>query len=136
MTCQIHAILITIALLGGGCRAKIINGKEVHKYPNGNIQLEYTYSKGVLTGPYKSYYENGQLRSEGEYLNGDLNGVYKTYTPKGQLATEEIYQAGMLSYQKIYWQAIPYEGGFLFVSNTGYEKIKNGQYIDSGNPHS
>ncbi len=114
-----------------GCQGQTKNGKEELKFSNGKVEFEYNYKNGILNGSYKAFYENGQLRAEGQYLNGSLNGRFKTYTKEGKLATEEEWKSSTLFNQRIFWQPIPFNDKvFLFVSDVGFVRVKNGVYVE------
>jgi hypothetical protein len=123
-------IVLTLLFIIPSCHGQQKNGKEELKFSNGNVQFENNYKNGVLNGPYKAFYESGKLRSEGQYLNGYLNGIFKTYTKEGRLATEEEWKSSSMFYQKIFWQPIPFDDqNFLFVSDTGFVRMKNGRFV-------
>ena len=75
------------------------NGKEIYKYPNGNISYRGNIQDGLMHGFIESFYENGDLRFKEYHENGELiRGV--SYFNK----TENTYDASVY---------IPYpEGGY------------------------
>jgi len=129
--------LLTFTLIINNCQCQTKDSLQEFKYTNGQTQFSYTYRFGVLNGPYKSFYETGVLWGKGNYINGQLNGQFITYTPEGKLAMEEEYQDGKLTYQKVYWEEVPYTAKeFLFSSDKGFVTVKDGKYVtlDSKTP--
>jgi antitoxin component YwqK of YwqJK toxin-antitoxin module len=73
------------------------NGKNVFKYPNGNIASEGTMRDGKPDGYWKTYYENNILKSEGNRKDFDLDSTWKFYDEKGKLTLEINYKKGKKS---------------------------------------
>jgi len=63
-------------------------------FKNGKPSTEYTYDKGNLSGPSKSYNEEGFVTSEGNYVNNDEDGEWKEYDAMGKLLKKVIYKNG------------------------------------------
>jgi antitoxin component YwqK of YwqJK toxin-antitoxin module len=64
-------------------------------YPNGAVQSEGSFTRGLLSGPYKTYYSNGQIEVE---VLADKNGRgrYRSYYASGKLQTESTYVSAPL----------------------------------------
>jgi antitoxin component YwqK of YwqJK toxin-antitoxin module len=54
-------------------------------HPNGVLEREATYDKGVLHGPYREYREDGREWALGEYANGKQANLWAVYRLDGSL---------------------------------------------------
>jgi len=73
-------------------------------------------------------------------INGKIFGEVKSYTPEGKLATIEVWDTAASPHLKnkmvsrlvteiVFWEDIPAERHkYLFVSESGYYRVKNGVY--------
>lgn len=52
------------------------NGKHIVFYPNGNIDREFAYKKGLVHGEIRSYDSDGTLVSLSNYVNGITDGPF------------------------------------------------------------
>lgn len=66
--------------------SKPYTGKCVVYYQNTrDIHYSFTFEKGILNGPFKSYFRNGKVEYAGNYLNGELAGEFKKYDENGEI---------------------------------------------------
>lgn len=63
-------------------------------HPNGRIESEMTYKKGMLDGPYFSFYPDGKLHQEKFFKNGKLDGLFKAFDEQGILYFDICYKDG------------------------------------------
>lgn len=60
-------------------------------YKNGSPSIEYTLTKGVLTGKRTEYYFNGKVKTDEDYEFGNQVGLSKAYYSSGKIQAEENY---------------------------------------------
>lgn len=114
---------------------------ETNKNMNGQVIMTTTFVNGIEHGPYKMYYDDGTLEAEGNNVNGKIFGEVKSYTPAGKLAKIEVWDTVPNPYtgdnkmmsrlvdEIVYWEEIPAEyHKYLFVSDSGYYRVKGGVY--------
>ena len=63
-------------------------------FPDGKIQSEAHFRKGVMHGVTRSWYADGQVRSESTFLDGVLDGAMAQWWGNGQLQSEKRYSNG------------------------------------------
>ena len=69
---------------------KPFTGKIVQKHENGQTQIEYSYTKGKLSGSTKVFDENGKIERALSFENGKLSGTQKIFHPNGQIYREFV----------------------------------------------
>ena len=88
-------------------------------YPNGQIQLEGTYSSfdkeikekslwcnyktNTKEGEFKKWYENGLLESKTNYKKGLRHGLHEYWYPSGKRESVQNYKNGQKDGQCIWW---------------------------------
>ncbi len=63
-------------------------GKLVNKFPNGNLQSEVFYKKGLKEGKERQWYADGKLNVERFYDRGIKTGIHKSWWENGSLKFE------------------------------------------------
>ncbi len=74
---------------------KVLHGKYVMRYGNGQLCAEAEYRYGVLHGAVRVYHEDGALAGTGQYVNGELDGEWIAYWHDGSITHHEIYDKGV-----------------------------------------
>lgn len=151
MTARYILIVIPTALIFSITSCKSQNKKsentikvdttvETNKNMNGQVIMTTTFVNGIEHGPYKMYYDDGTLEAEGNNVNGKIFGEVKSYTPAGKLAKIEVWDTTANPYMDnemmsslvdeiVFWEEVPAEyDKFLFVSDSGYYRVKGGVF--------
>ena len=76
---RLFILIIGIAFVGCGSEDVIIKTY----FPNGVLESEVTYTKGVKNGSFTYYWENGFREREGVFLNDTLDGTLIHYSANG-----------------------------------------------------
>ena len=63
-------------------------------YPNGILQSENKYKKGILNGKTATYYPNGNLNYVGLYVNDKKDGTWYFYLEDGSEGKEVQFKDG------------------------------------------
>ena len=100
------------------------NGKCIYFKPNGDTTLVEFYTKGLLSGPKKTYYPNGQLEREINYLNGVFEGKFKIYSAEGKLVDNLVFKAGKKDGSQKYF----YNEGSLMRTENWAAGVKDGEF--------
>jgi uncharacterized protein len=66
-------------------------------HPDGSLQRESNFRKGIPEGPWMQYFPNGQLMDSVGYKNGMKDGVYRKYHANGYLQLEGLYNENLAS---------------------------------------
>jgi antitoxin component YwqK of YwqJK toxin-antitoxin module len=75
---------------------KIVDGKRIYYYPNGNKKIVTEYKNGKKSGKSITYYESGAIEIEGEYRGKGLaEGPWREYFEDGTLKEEYHYKHGL-----------------------------------------
>ena len=87
-----YLILLIVAV---GCSD---SGEIIHTYfPDGTIESDVTYVKGVRNGPFVYYNFEGIKWKEGFYINDSLDGLLVSYTMNGlDTSRTSLYDHGEL----------------------------------------
>jgi len=70
---------------------KVLHGKYVMRYGNGQLCAEAEYRYGVLDGAVRFYHEDGALGGTGQYANGLMEGEWIAYWHDGSITHHEVY---------------------------------------------
>lgn len=82
------------------------NEKHIEFYPNGQKEIEETYSNGKLNGERKIWYPNGQLFNKQYYVNDTLDGKTEWFYHTGQIYDEDFYIKGKsCNVSRLYYDA-------------------------------
>lgn len=73
---------------------KVLHGKYLMKYTNGNPCAEANFDHGVLDGAFRVYHEEGGLAGSGSYTKGVPDGKFPEYWIDGSLSRTEIWESG------------------------------------------
>lgn len=71
-----------------------VDGTHQIFYPTGQLEKEFTYKNGKLSGPWHSYYADGILHQEKSFKDGKLHGVFRAYDDQGIIFFETFYREG------------------------------------------
>lgn len=74
-----------------------IHGKGTYYFPNGNVQTEVFYDRGVRSGSHTEYYENGMLAGTGFWKDNKEHGIWEFNYPNGNLLDKGEYLEGKRS---------------------------------------
>jgi len=80
----------------GKAHMKLVTGKVIEKYENGQLKKEGTFKNGKEEGLYKEWHENGFLSSEGTWKEGNKVGLWKRWHENGQLESEITFTNGKI----------------------------------------
>lgn len=73
----------------------IYEGLMKHYFPNGKLEFEMNYKKGLRQGESRYYYPSGLLNGMENYDHGKLNGIQKKYYADGALNFIKHYERGI-----------------------------------------
>jgi antitoxin component YwqK of YwqJK toxin-antitoxin module len=105
-----------------------LNGTLTTYNPDGSEQAEIPYSKGKVTGVFKTYHPNSSaVQVEAEVTDAKYNGVYKEYGTNGKLMVETKYADGVVSdTMNVYYDdgqkvmSVPFAKGKINGDAVGY----------------
>ena len=69
-----------------------LTGIEYNNFPDGRLEAECSYIKGIISGPCREWYPNGQIKLEAEYLNWCKHGLMKKFFESGHLKSCGFYE--------------------------------------------
>lgn len=99
------------------------NGKYIKWYIDGKKQLECTFNNGQLDGAYISWYNNGKLHQKYNYINGNLSGKCINWLLNEQKYEERNYHDGKLNGVYFKW----FDNGQLYIESYYIDGILNGK---------
>jgi antitoxin component YwqK of YwqJK toxin-antitoxin module/Tfp pilus assembly protein PilF len=74
----------------------VLNGLMTQYYPNGNVYYTINTVDGEWEGTYNEYHKTGEVSLKTTYTDGANTGWYQTYFKNGQLASEGMVVNGSL----------------------------------------
>ena len=90
-------------------------------YPNGQLFVAGTYSRGRQNGEWTFYYENGQLNRKAAFKDGKPDGMREVYRADGTLSAKRGFSEGLR------------DGEWITYDATGEKPIAEERY-DKGKP--
>jgi len=85
---------------------KILDGKYMSYYQNGNIKSEGFFSNNEPTGYWNYYYESGKLKMRGQLKGNSNYGLWKYYYENGQVSMEgNIYDGKREGEWRFYYES-------------------------------
>lgn len=67
----------------GGYSGKLLHGKYVEYFRNGELKSKGTFLEGLKDGNWRTYHQGGNIQSEVNYNKGDTSGVAKVFSIDG-----------------------------------------------------
>lgn len=107
----------------------INNGVLIHYYPNGKMEFELTYKKGIRQGVSKYFFPNGAINGMEFYKNGRLEGIQKGYFVEGTLNFIRHYRHGIEVDSSNYYE-YNIDSGKYYLGFTTYRN-KKGEFLHS-----
>ena len=75
-------------------------GTQKQWYPDGTLQLELHYCKGLEQGEFRTWHANGKIKLKWHYKNGRKHGVCIKKDKDGNLVYKKQYKNGKLKKSK------------------------------------
>ena len=79
----------------------VLHGVRIQYYLYGNKMAEYSYTNGVLDGPYKAWLDSGDVQEDGAYKDGKKDGVWNYYEYGGDTLTIEYKDGKALNQEQL-----------------------------------
>lgn len=81
--------------------------------------VNFTDSKGLKQGPWKTFYPSKKLKSEGSYKNNKPLGVFTVFFENGKLKAQMDYQPDFITCKSVLYDSLGYKvGEGIYVNKT------------------
>ena len=95
---------------------------------DGQLKEHYYLKDDKMDGTYIAYYDTGHLNTQTFIVNGVRHGYYKDYYPNGSLKIDAVYENGLKTIHKDYYQGPENNIGCVKVITSLQNGVFHGPY--------